>query len=77
MRKHKILFLILCALLLCSCSQTKTVEMRQGQIFLYGETHADAKCLEQELVLWGELYADGARDLFIEMPYYTAAYLNI
>ena len=58
------------------CSQTKKIEMKQGQIYLYGEVHADVKCLEQELELWGELYANGTRDLFVEMPYYTAAYLN-
>lgn len=76
MRKLSAYLLLLCALLLCSCSQSKNTEMQQGQIYLYGEAHADAECLEKELELWGELYADGVRDLFVETPYYTAAYLN-
>lgn len=76
MRRYRVFLLLLCSLLLCSCSQTKKIEMKQGQIYLYGEVHADVKCLEQELELWGELYANGTRDLFVEMPYYTAAYLN-
>ena len=76
MRKLSAYLLLLCSLLLCSCSQSKNTEMQQGQIYLYGEAHADAECLEKELELWGELYADGVRDLFVETPYYTAAYLN-
>lgn len=76
MRNCSAILLFLCSLLLCSCTQTKKVETQQGQIYLYGEVHADAKCLEQELELWGELYTNGTRDLFVEMPYYTAAYLN-
>ena len=75
-RKCSTILLLLCALLLSSCAHTKESEIHQGQIYLYGDTHADAKCLEQELELWGELYTNGTRDLFLEMPYYTAAYLN-
>ncbi len=76
MRKHSGLLLLLCAIILCSCSQGRKPDANHGQICLYGETHADIECLEEELALWGKFYDSGARDLFVEMPYYTAAYLN-
>lgn len=47
-----------------------------GQIYLYGETHAVEQILEEELRLWQEFYAQGLRHLFVELPYYTAQYLN-
>lgn len=47
-----------------------------GQIYLYGETHAVEQILEEELRLWQEYYANGMRHLFVELPYYTAQYLN-
>lgn len=49
----------------------------EGQIFLYGEIHADAYCLEKELAFWGGFYARGSRHLFIESEYFSAAYLNL
>ena len=61
---------------LCACAQKNEPEAYQGQIYLYGEAHADSKCLEKELALWGEFYANGSRYLFVEMPGYMAAYLN-
>lgn len=49
-----------------------------GEIFLYGEEHAVENILEKELELWSSYYHDdGIRDLFVELPYYTAAYMNI
>ena len=34
--------------------------------------------LEKELTLWSSYYHnDGVRDLFVELPYYTAEYMNI
>ncbi len=48
-----------------------------GHISLYGEAHAVQIILDKELGLWSEAYASGARHLFIEMPFYTAEYLNI
>lgn len=47
-----------------------------GQIYLYGETHAQQSMLDRELALWQDYYAQGLQDLFIEMPNYTAALLN-
>ena len=48
-----------------------------GEIWLYGEQHASAPVMERELALWREHYGDGMRDLFVELPYYTAEYLNL
>lgn len=75
-KRRVFLLFLLCALLLCACAQKSKPEVQQGQIYLYGEKHADPKCLEKELARWGELYADGSRHLFVEMPCYMASYLN-
>ena len=48
-----------------------------GAIYLYGEVHAQEDILAKELSLWKDCYAKGMRDLFVELPYYTAAFLNI
>ena len=49
-----------------------------GNIFLYGEQHSVEQILEKELELWSSHYQnDGMRDLFVELPYYTAEYLNL
>lgn len=49
-----------------------------GQIYLYGETHGDERILEKEFALWSSYYRDaGMRDLFVELPYYAAEYLNL
>ena len=74
--KRGILLLVFCMLILCACTQKIEPEAAQGQIYLYGETHADPKCLEKELTYWGEFYANGSRHLFLELPCYMAASLN-
>lgn len=49
-----------------------------GEIFLYGEQHAVKNILEKEFELWAEYYHEkGMRDLFVELPYYTAEYINL
>ncbi len=49
-----------------------------GEIFLYGEIHSVKNILDKELELWSSCYHnDGIRDLFVELPYYTAEYLNL
>ena len=30
-----------------------------------------------ELDLWKDYYAEGCRDLFVELPYYSAEFLNV
>lgn len=49
---------------------------QEGGIYLYGETHGVQKILDRELALWQEYYENGARHLFVELPYYTAQLLN-
>lgn len=48
-----------------------------GEIWLYGEIHGEEGVLDEELRLWAEAYAGGARHLFIEYPCYTAEFLNL
>lgn len=48
-----------------------------AQITLVGEVHGLEKTYETELTLWKEAYGQGQRHLFLEMPYYTAQYLNL
>lgn len=48
-----------------------------GRIFLYGEEHSVENILEKEFELWSAYYGDGMRHLFVELPYYTAEYMNL
>lgn len=49
-----------------------------GQIYLYGEAHGVKKILEKEFDLWKDYYQNqGMRHLFVELPYYTAEYMNL
>lgn len=48
-----------------------------ANIHLYGETHGSADYYNKELEAWDEYYKKGCRDLFVELPYYTAEFLNI
>lgn len=56
---------------------TVTGPEKIGEIYLYGEYHANEHLLQKELVLWKDCYARGVRYLFVELPYYTAQYLNL
>lgn len=57
---------------------TEVLEKSTGIIYLYGEEHSVDKILEKELELWGKYYTnDYMRHLFVELPYYTAEFLNI
>ena len=52
-------------------------DIQWGQVYLYGEwKHGNASIIAAELALWDELYAQGWRDLFEEMSYADAYYLN-
>lgn len=48
-----------------------------GEIYLYGEYHANERLLQKELELWRDCYARGMRYLFVELAYYTAQYFNL
>lgn len=47
------------------------------QIRLYGEYHGVESYYDAEYELWKGYYNEGYRDLFIELPYYTAEFLNV
>ncbi|MCL6604668.1 MAG: hypothetical protein K6T94_17535 [Paenibacillus sp.] len=58
--------------------ETSMVTQVSGNIYLYGETHGEAKIIDKEFELWSEYYHnEGMRHLFVEMPYFTAEYLNL
>lgn len=50
---------------------------RDTKILLYGEQHGTKEQYDVELALWRDHYADGCRALFVELAYYSAAFLNI
>lgn len=49
-----------------------------GKIYLYGEQHGEQKIMDKETEFWCGYYNDeNMRHLFVELPYYTAEYLNM
>lgn len=49
-----------------------------AQIILYGESHGIKEYYDLEFSAWKKLYDnEGMRDLFLELPYYTAEFLNL
>ncbi len=47
------------------------------KIALYGEAHGLKAYYDIEFKLWKEYYDKGYRALFVELPYFTAEYLNL
>ncbi len=47
------------------------------QIRLYGETHGQKEFYNLEVKLWKGYYDEGYRNLFVELPYYSAEFLNL
>lgn len=65
------------ALLLSLCLTMGACALAQENVYLVGEQHSVPKILDRELELWDALYhGQGARHLFVELPYYTAQMLN-
>lgn len=61
----------------CNSSPVNKTANQPGQIYLYGEIHAEAKIMDKEFELWSDYYQnEGMRHLFLEQPYYTAEFLN-
>lgn len=57
---------------------TEASPQTTGQIYLYGEEHGVKKILDKELELWCDYYNNqNMRHLFIEIPYFTAQFLNL
>ena len=48
-----------------------------SKIRLYGEAHGLKEYYDIEFELWKEYYDKGYRALFVELPYFTAEYLNL
>ena len=46
-------------------------------IMLYGERHGEKVYYDAEFELWKGCYDEGCRNLFVELPYYSAEFLNI
>lgn len=46
-------------------------------IMLYGERHGEKVYYDAEIELWKGCYDEGCRNLFVELPYYSAEFLNI
>jgi len=80
--KMIVFFICMVVVLACMISFPKIsdnyITTKNGQIFLYGEEHGIKNILDKEFQLWEEYYQkDGMRDLFLELPYYTAEFLNL
>lgn len=58
-------------------SVSKDYIIEEANIHLYGEMHGIDEFYDKELQIWKEYYNAGNRDLFVELPYYTAEFLNI
>ena len=75
--KKRIAALLLAALLgLTACGAPAETGAPTGEIFIYGEEHANAACLDKELALWQTCYGQGMRHLFIEMGAGSTLLLN-
>lgn len=68
--KKWLLWLMLVLLVpFCACAQ-------EQEIYLYGEQHGVPAILQSELEYWHGYYQTGMRHLFVELPWYTAEFLN-
>ena len=75
--EKRTLALLLAALLgLTACGAPVEKGYTHGEIFIYGEEHANASCLDKELALWQTFYGQGMRHLFIEMGAGSTLLLN-
>lgn len=83
MKRYRVLiiaFALLLALAGCAAKDEPvfTTEPSNGELYLYGESHGVGSILSQELALWQGYYREqGLRHLFVELPYFTAEYLNL
>ena len=72
-----VLVLVLTGLILDKSDQTTDVFPNENtMICLYGEAHGYKKCYDAELEEWRKFYDEGCRNLFVELPYYSAEFLN-
>ncbi len=82
-KKSLVVFGILAVLYIVIGIWTRTDELKSyrakdAQIILYGEQHGIKEFYEYEFKEWQRFYEEeGMRDLFLELPYYTAEFLNL
>lgn len=73
-----VLILVVTGFILDKSDQTTDVFSNENtMISLYGEAHGHKKCYDIELKEWREYYNKGYRNLFVELPYYSAEFLNV
>ena len=74
-----LLVVMLCAFKGCTADKPETPpQPSTGQIYLYGELHGNDNIYAAELEQWQSYYQEqNMRHLFVELPYYTAEFLNL
>ncbi|XMB66704.1 hypothetical protein RI065_10445 [Mycoplasmatota bacterium zrk1] len=84
-RGLSLFFLVIYMSLLSACSREyeqegniESSDQDNRLIYLYGESHGYEKIIDREFELWYDYYHNqDMRHLFLEIPYYTAEFLNI
>ena len=82
MKNMLIVSLSFVVLMLTGCYAQEELDAYQilpsGQMYLFGEIHSDEAHLNKQLELWRGFYTyQNMRHLFVEMPFFTAEFLNI
>ena len=73
-----VLILVLTGLISDKADPTGAASLNETtRIYLYGEAHGYKKCYDTELEEWHKFYDEGCRHLFVELPYYSAEFLNV
>lgn len=72
-----VLLLVVAGLLLDHFDQTTDVFPNENTVIsLYGEAHGFKRYYDIEFEAWSKYYDEGYRNLFVELPYYSAEFLN-
>lgn len=72
-----VLLLVVVGLLLDHFDQTTDVFPNENTVIsLYGEAHGFKRYYDIEFEAWSKYYDEGYRNLFVELPYYSAEFLN-
>lgn len=74
-----ILLIFFIGITVCDYLDTpKSYEKKEAQIVLYGEQHGLKEFYDLEFEAWKTFYhEENMRNLFVELPYYTAEFLNV
>lgn len=71
------IFIAVGIILTASERRTDVYPDENTAIMLYGEAHGSKNYYDIELGLWKDCYEKGCRALFVELPYYSAEFLNV